>query len=224
MSTPSVRRDPRAKLTHAQVVAVARKMLEADGLDGFSMRQLAAQLHVAPMTVYGYFRDQDELFDAVLDQATAIELRSLDLAGSWTNQLRQLCLVVYEHLIAHPYIVQLRFRRPLMSPGVLRLTEIAIQLFARGGYTAEEAARAFRPLFIYTFGFAAFSSPPDVEAAQRHGRAALAGLSEDQYPGVSRASEALAETLGGRVTYEYGLNRILDGLVVNAPAKNRRKK
>src|SRR5829696_3540265 len=51
-----------------------------------------------------------------------------------------------------------------------------MQVLLGAGFSRDEAARADRALFVYTFGFAAFSSPDDPEETRRRTRAALAGL------------------------------------------------
>jgi AcrR family transcriptional regulator len=59
-------------LSHAEVAcfrerlcAAAERLFAAKGLDGVTMRQLAAELGVSPMTPYRYFRDKSEILAAV---------------------------------------------------------------------------------------------------------------------------------------------------------------
>jgi AcrR family transcriptional regulator len=204
--------DPRAKLTRAQVVAVAWQLLDADGLESFTIRRLAAALDVAPMTVYGYFSNKDSLLDAVLEAGSG-ELRLPSGSGPWRAQLRALFIELHRVLAAHPFVVQLRERRSIMGPGVLRFTEAGLQLLHQAGFPLEEAARAFRSLFIYTFGYASFSpGAEDLEASRRRGLAVIADLPAEEYPAITEAALPLAATLAGDEQYEYGLDRLLDGL------------
>jgi AcrR family transcriptional regulator len=212
MAEQVARVDPRAKLTQAQVVATAWALLDAEGLEAFTMRRLAAELGVAPMTVYGYFPDKDALLDAVLDAGSG-ELHIPRSQGPWRDQLRELFLGLHRALAAHPFVVQLRERRSIMGPGVLRFTEAGLQILQGAGFPLEEAARAFRPLFVYTFGYATFSpGREDIDASRRRGLAIIAALPPEQYPAVTEAALPLAATLAGTEQYEYGLDRLLDGL------------
>ncbi|MDB5445797.1 MAG: transcriptional regulator, TetR family, partial [Phenylobacterium sp.] len=48
-----------------RLCAAAERLFAAKGLDGVTMRQLAAELGVSPMTPYRYFRDKNEILAAV---------------------------------------------------------------------------------------------------------------------------------------------------------------
>lgn len=209
----AVRRiDPRAKLTQDQVVAAAWRLLDAEGLEALTIRRLAAQLGVAPMTIYRYFADKDSLLDAVLDAGSG-DLRLPGGSGSWQERLRALFVALHRALVAHPFVVQLRRRRQLVGPGVLRFTEAALEVLLEAGFSVEDAAKAFRPLYVYTFGCAAFNpGEEDIEVSRSRGLAVIAALPSHEYPAVTEAALPLAATLGGNEPFEYGLDRLLDGL------------
>jgi len=48
-----------------RLCAAAESLFAAKGLDGVTMRQLASELGVSPMTPYRYFRDKNEILAAV---------------------------------------------------------------------------------------------------------------------------------------------------------------
>jgi AcrR family transcriptional regulator len=48
-----------------RLCAAAERLFAAKGLDGVTMRQLAAELGVSPMTPYRYFQDKSEILAAV---------------------------------------------------------------------------------------------------------------------------------------------------------------
>jgi AcrR family transcriptional regulator len=198
-------------LTRDQILRATWHLLDRDGLAGFTMRRLAEELSVAPMTLYGYFEDKDALLDAVLDLGSErFDIRIP--AGRWRQGLRELCLQLYDTLCEHPFIVDLRRRRPIVNPGALRFTEAAMRILGVGGFPPDLAPRALRPLFVYVFGYAAFSSAVHDEAGERAALATLLSVPADRYPAVAAAAPALAASLGGREQFEYGLERILDGL------------
>ena len=53
--------DMRARFSVAEVAARALEIVDRDGLDGLSMRTLAAALGTGPMTVYNYVKDRNHL-------------------------------------------------------------------------------------------------------------------------------------------------------------------
>lgn len=175
------------------------------------MRRLAAELGIGTMTLYGYFRTKDELIDAAVDAAVA-EVPINRGGGTWKEQLRELMRGVHESLVRHPSGVRIRLSRPMLSPRALQITEAALAVLEDAGFDRAEATRAYRALFTYTFGFATFNSPERPEEAKRHTKVALTALSTDDYPALSGAASEAAETVAGNAQFEFGLERLLDGL------------
>ena len=117
----------------------------------------------------------------------------------------------------HPAIVELRLRRPLLSPGALDLTEAGMKILREAGFSRELAARVYRVLFVYTFGFAAFGPGDGGESDRETTRAALAELPADRYPVLVDAAAEAAEVMGDEAVFEFGLDRLLDGLEALLP-------
>lgn len=214
------RTDPRTKLSHDQVIRAAWAVLDREGLAGFTMRGLAEHVGVAPMTLYGYFPDKDALLDAVLDFG-ADELIVSSPVGPWRDRLRELLSILHRQLVAHPFVVELRLRRPILNPGAMRFTEAGLSILQTAGFDPDAAARAFRPLFIYTFGSAAFAAPGDASAQRRKAWAALAALEAQEFPAVTASASALVDVLSGDEQFAYGLDRLLDGLEVELASSGR---
>ncbi len=60
------------RLSRERILDAALELVVDDGWNGLSMRRLAQELDVWPMAVYRYFRDKDELLDAVVEQLAAV--------------------------------------------------------------------------------------------------------------------------------------------------------
>jgi AcrR family transcriptional regulator len=198
-------------LSAERVAEAALAFIERNGLETLSMRRLADELGVGTMTLYGYFRDKEELLDAVVD-AAADQLQVPDAAGSWKSQLRALMEEIRRVLTEHPLGVLLRQRRPMWSPGALRVSEAGIRALREAGFSKADAARAYRSLFNYTFGFAAFSPPEVSTELKRSALSALAALPREDYPRQTEAAPELADAIGGEEQFRYGLDLLLDGL------------
>ena len=195
--------------------------IERDGPEALSMRRLAAELDVGTMTIYGYFRDKDELLDAVVDAASArIEIPSR--RGTWKSQIRALMEEIRKALADHPAGILLRLRRPMWSPGALRISETGDRILREAGFSKAEAARAYRSLFSYTFGFAAFTPGAVSEEVKGQALAALAALPQDQYPTLIEASSELVDAVGGEAQFHHGLDLLLDGLETKLKARSDR--
>jgi AcrR family transcriptional regulator len=207
----AVTQQTRAKLSREQVANAALELADGEGLDALSMRALADRLGVGTMTLYGYFRNKGELLDAVVDSAVA-DSEPPVLEGEWRRQLREVVLYARRSLLRHPSLVELRVRRPVLRPEALRFSETLLSILREAGFDVREGAAAFRLLFTYTLGFAALSPMDATEDARRAALAALAALPPDEYPSLTEARAEASAAMGGEEVFEYGLDRILDGL------------
>ena len=193
-----------------EIVAAAVRFLEDHDLDELSMRRLAAELGVGTMTLYVYFRDKDELIDAIVDALPA--RRPLpELRGPWRRQLRDLMRHFLATLQQHPHLVKVRLARPIATPKAFRITEEGLRILREAGFDEREAVSAFRTLFIYVFGSAAFNPPEHAEAMRRASLAAIAVLPPDQYPHVSSALADFGRVFEPEEQFLRGLDHILDG-------------
>ena len=80
------------------------------------------------------------------------------------------------------------------------------------GFDPEEAAKAFRLVVTYIFGFALFSAPRSQPEAVESTRRALAELPADTHPRLHDAAGDFSEAMASDEAFTYGLDRILDGL------------
>jgi AcrR family transcriptional regulator len=198
---------PPNRLTSERIVAAAREIAREDGIDAVSMRRLAEELDVWPMSVYRYFRDKDELLDAIVGSAAA-DVEAPDASLPWRDQLRDLATAIHEAL--EPGDLAGRLPQAALSPGVLALSETGLSILSEAGFTAEDAARAWQLILGY-----ASSRPPSAPA--RAARSALAGLDPDGYPALAAAAEPFANALGDEPeAFAYGLARLLDGVATSA--------
>jgi len=180
-------------------------------LDEVTMRELAEQLGVGTMTLYGYFRSKQELIDAALDRASD-EVTIPPPTGSWKEQLRALVTEAYRVLRKYPTAVQIRARRPLLGVGVLRTGDAALGIMHEAGFDKREATRAWRSLFTYTFGFVAFTPESVSEDVEREWRARLASLDAEELPWLADAVPEATDAMSGSEQFYNGLDLILDGL------------
>ena len=218
--TPPRARRARGELTRDEIIEVALTKAE-QGLDleKITMREIAAELGVGTMTLYGYFRSKLELIDATFDRASD-EVTIPPRTGSWKEQLRALCTEMHRVLRKYPTAVQVRARRPLLGPGVLRTGNAGLGIMLEAGFDKREATRAWRSLFTYTFGTV---SPESVSAeAEREWKSRLTSLDAEQLPWLTAAASEAASAMSGAEQFHNGLDLILDGLEVRLDASGDR--
>jgi AcrR family transcriptional regulator len=193
------------------VARAALDLLDEHGLAALSMRRLADQLGVGTMTLYSYFRSKDELLDAVVDAAVA-DREQVELDGPWQEQLRTLMQATRRGLSRHPALVKVRAERPVLRPEALRFAESGLTILREAGLKKTEAARAFRLLFTYVFGYVSFSPDHAAEEAKRESKAATARLPRDEYPTLTDTADELADAMAGDATFDFGLGLIIAGI------------
>lgn len=199
-------------MTREQIGRVALELADREGIEALTMRRLGHELGIGTMTLYRYFRDKEELLDLMVDTAAAAGPAAADSGGPWQEELRRLFRGVHATLAKHPVALPLRLRGPILSSGALRVTEIGMQILQRAGFDRAAAAHAYRCLFLYTFGHASFNSPEAPEEVKRDTRAKLMALPPDEFPALSSSAGEAAETMAGESQFEFGLDRLLDGL------------
>jgi AcrR family transcriptional regulator len=178
---------PNRLLDEEQILDTAVLILRRDGVEGLTVRRLAAELGVTPMTLYRYFPSKDALLDAVADMAMQVP----DLADSdapWDVALHRLLVAVYRNLRAMPEVAQLMAIRSVTGPGVDDLRERMLALLTAGGLSADAAVLALGVINRYLQGCAV------VEGRNRRSDEAvevgrLASLDSDRYPTLSALAD-----------------------------------
>jgi TetR/AcrR family tetracycline transcriptional repressor len=201
-----------ARLSRERIVEAALGVVEREGLDALSMRRLAQELDVWPMSVYRYFRDKDELLDAVVDGAAEDVALPAVGSGSWKEQIRDLLHQARAALGRDPAGLRTRFTRAMLTPGALRISEAGLRILQDAGFEPAEAARAWRALCGYAFGFTGFDDDASPETAAGRARVALAALPAEDYPALTASASGFAGALASPEELDYGLDRLLDGL------------
>uniref|UniRef100_UPI0036ACB1CD TetR/AcrR family transcriptional regulator n=1 Tax=Streptomyces sp. NPDC004111 TaxID=3364690 RepID=UPI0036ACB1CD len=170
------RSDPAAAhLDRDRITAVTVALLDADGLDKFSMRRLAAELKVTAMSVYWYVATKDDLLELALDHvAGEIVLPDPDDDTDWRIQLRQLAQSYRELLVGHPWATLLVGRFLNIGPHFMAFSGATLAVMRRTGAPLERHGGMIAAVFQFVFGFA-------TSEAQFNRLAAEAELTTDEF-------------------------------------------
>ena len=141
------------RLTPEHIVTVAHHLISTHGLAWFSMRKLAAELDVNPMTVYLRFDSKDVLLDAVARRGLA-DLHLPDLPeADWDERAVALSAALRSHLLADRHLLGLYASADRLSAAMLQAVDQGLALMEEIGYQGVDAVLAFRSLFWHTVGF-----------------------------------------------------------------------
>jgi AcrR family transcriptional regulator len=101
--------------TARKIVAAARRLLEREGAEDVTMRQVADAVGITAMAIYRHYPDRAALLDAVADQG--FEELAAGLAGKrWPAgvepRLFKMAEIYLDHALAHPRLFELMFLAP----------------------------------------------------------------------------------------------------------------
>ncbi|GLZ45216.1 TetR family transcriptional regulator [Actinomycetospora sp. NBRC 106375] len=117
---PTGTRGPRRGLDLDDVVARATALADAGGPDGLTtltVRSLAKELGVAPMTLYTYVPGREELADLVVDAAYAAMPRADTAGRPWRERLTAVAEENRALHRRHPWAARVDPSRPVLGPG-----------------------------------------------------------------------------------------------------------
>src|SRR5437588_4207925 len=127
-----------------RIVASARTLIEAGGVDALSMRKLAAEVGVAPTAIYWHIGSREDLLNAVLDAMIA-DLPPIAVRGSaprarLASVTRSIRDQVRATTAAQQLAAELGRTAELSFPGQVALT----REMQAAGVTGSDAAQAVR--------------------------------------------------------------------------------
>lgn len=142
-------------LDRDKITAVSVRLLDADGLEKFSMRRLAAELGVTAMSVYWYVQSKDDLLDLALDAVEGeIALPDPDdTAADWRDQLRQLAYGYRRMFNDHPWASRMLVSRLNVGPRAMAFADTTRRIMLRSGLPTDQLTGGLAALFQFVFGF-----------------------------------------------------------------------
>ena len=91
--------------TRSKISATARTIFASEGVDGISMRRIAAEVGITPTAIYRHFADKGALIDAVVDEGFSLleaKLLRASKGVSGKDALRVLGRCYIDFAVAHP--------------------------------------------------------------------------------------------------------------------------
>ncbi|HEY3530742.1 MAG TPA: TetR/AcrR family transcriptional regulator [Nocardioides sp.] len=162
MPVPSDPTAPRPRLTRERVLGCALGVADAGGIASLTIRSLAAELGVKPMSVYHHVANKEAILDGIVDLVFAeMELVPHHADGSWRDQVVLRARATRHALRRHPWAMGLLESRGTPGPATLRHEEETIRILREAGFSVEMTAHASALLDSFVCGFA-------VQEAARH--------------------------------------------------------
>ncbi|MFD4741042.1 TetR/AcrR family transcriptional regulator [Streptomyces virginiae] len=206
-------------LTRQALAQAALRVLEREGVNGLSMRKVAAELGVKAASLYWHVRNKEELLDLLTDELMA-DAEAPPREGDWREQLREYCVRYRRHLLGKRDAAKVVAGRLAPGPHLLRLMEDQLGRLREAGFSDADAAMISYLLGAFVQGFVLQEQGPvsasEAMGASRREAATAAGeqlrrLPQDSFPSLVALADDLTDpSMEDR--FAFALERLLDGL------------
>jgi AcrR family transcriptional regulator len=193
---------------------------DAGGLDALTIRSLAQQLHVAPMAIYHYVANKEEILDGVVEVVFAeMEYPSAD--ADWRTALHRRCTSARQVLRRHPWAIPLLQSRTAPGPATLRHLDAVIGCLRGAGLSVRMTAHAYAMIDSYVYGFALSEASLPINGPDTVAEVATSmqeNFSIGDYPHLSEFSteHIMRPDYDFGQEFDFGLTVILDALAAHA--------
>ena len=212
MPKPKPVREP---LTRDRVVDAAQHIADARGLDAVTIRGLARDLGVEPMSIYHYAASRDEIVGAIVDRVVEqIELPPPQ--AEWKDGIKACAISAHRVLRAHPWACAPLMSAPRVSAPRLRQIEALLSALETAQLPPELADLAYHAIDSHILGFtmweAGYASSPALSGAEL--TAFLGRIHIERYPNLQAHAmwHVQPKQNNSPNEFEFGLELILEGV------------
>lgn len=203
---PERDRVPWGTLSRQQVIDAAMAAVRRGDSDQMTIRSLAAELGVAPMSLYRHVRDKDDILDEVLERLLAPAWRPRGSRDPWQKWMTEAADRLRRLLVSEPAALYVYLRHPVVSPAALERMESMIGVLRSAGLDEPAADSAYAAIQTYTIGFAALE------------------CSRDRWRSSEEAVDPTARKIASYATprqFAVGLRYLLDAIGQSTPIGDR---
>ncbi|WP_327088986.1 TetR/AcrR family transcriptional regulator C-terminal domain-containing protein [Nonomuraea sp. NBC_01738] len=219
------RKPVKPPLSQEAIVDVGLRIVDAEGLDGLSMRRVAQELDTGPASLYAHVSNKDELIELIYEKVLGeIVLPEADPAN-WQEQLRAYARQAHAVIAAHADLSKATLAKIPTGPNALRLGEYMYGLLIEAGLPPLDASLGMDRISLYIASdafegsqhyahmrAAGITSPDDY---MKHLLEQIGGyyrsLPPEMFPYMTGNLDALVEP-NGEDRFEFGLDLLIAGL------------
>jgi AcrR family transcriptional regulator len=218
-------RGPKPGLTVEAIADAAIALADAEGLAALTMGRLANTLDVTTMALYRYVPAKEELIDLISDRALDPPPRLTGTA--WRAELGAWARANLGVIRRHPWLLEAMVSRVSVGPNWLEWVESALRALANVGLSARERLA----VVVLVDGHVRAAAQIELGATATRAWAANFGevlnkVRDDQrYAALAGAVAAGGfdpPARGTENTFEFGLQRLLDGIEAFSRVRRRR--
>ncbi len=139
-------------LTRQRVLEAALRLIDRDGLEGFSMRKLGAMLGVEAMSLYNHIESKGALFDGIIEVLVLQVAYSERPAATPRDELWAYVHALRDVLRAHPRALPLVATNPFRTPATLAVLDRLLATVHRANIHGVQAIYALQSIAGFVIG------------------------------------------------------------------------
>jgi TetR/AcrR family transcriptional regulator, tetracycline repressor protein len=214
MSGAKQRTGEPAKLTRDRIVDEALALVEREGADGLTMRNLGAALGVDPTAVYRHFRDKDEILLAMADRLFAEMADGIRPHEDWCDVLRDNAWKARRVYLSHPAMARMLSVSPEVLGNHQRIAEALLGALRASGLSEQDASLAYHANVNYVAGVSSLDAELPEGGGYDSWRRAYASLPAEEFPNCVAAAPNLFPDDDAQ--FEFGLELLIEAISARA--------
>ena len=215
-------RDSGAKLTPEAVIEAALRIAdEAGDPHVLTMRGLAAELDVGVMTLYTYFRNKEDIFDAMADHVLG-GLVFDEVAPDPASAIRTFAAGMIRAMQEHPSVALLLGAHLIDNENALHGSlEIPLNRLVAAGIPGPLAVRCYGVIVVFSIGFSSYrvarpwghnARHENVDEQRRQRVHHYEGQSITRFPTVVSLANEIVD-IPSNMTFEFGIEAIVTAVL-----------
>jgi AcrR family transcriptional regulator len=208
-----------AGLTAAGIVEAAIALADEHGIDAVSMRRVAQELGVDPMSLYRHVGAKEGLLEKMTDAVVA-RIAPPERSGDWVADAHALMRAARSTMLAHPWTTPLIKGRATPTPAGLVHLDRLLDILRSGGLSLDLTHHALHALGSRVLGFSddlfddsgAEAPPPEAAAMQAAMMAALPRIAEMAMAGAAQTHDGALGGCDDQEEFDFSVELILAGL------------
>lgn len=209
-------------LTANKIISKAIDLADERGIEPLSMRSLAKELGVTPMSLYRYVSNREDMLDKMVDVVYE-EIQLPTIGNDWRVEMRKRAISTRAVLLSHRWALGLLDSRLQPGAATQRHHNAVIGTLREGGFSIALTTQAMTILDAYIYGFILQElSLPLGENSNfdEVGESVVEAVDRTAFPYLAElATETLSQSdFNFTNLFEIGLEIVLEGLAVYTQA------
>ncbi|RAG85042.1 TetR/AcrR family transcriptional regulator [Streptacidiphilus pinicola] len=216
----------RDDLSKEIIIQAAIELLDAEGLEGLSMRRLGDRLDAAATAMYWYVTSKSHLLILASNEVWGeVVLPDLDRVD-WRTAAADMAGGLHRMVSQHPWLVTAFASQPVYGENKARHDDRILAVYEKAGFVGAEVDDAATTVFMFVLGHALGGSTSDslnrqLSRGSGNSQSRVQQSLEEakevalRFPRLRERLEGATETGYGSApgrSFEFGLRAVLDGL------------